>query len=902
MINFKKILCGTLPFLISISFAQTTHNFTVKTQTIDRPFGLKEEKALQMPTVAIALSGGGARGLAQIGVLRALKDAGIPINIIVGTSMGSIVGGLYASGYSIDKIDSITTHTDWTSLLASDRETNRRELFVDQKVTEDKAIFSLRLKGLKPILPTALNNGQKISSYLNLLALDAPIHVDTDFNMLKTIYRAVCTNLVTGKQVILAQGSLSEAMRASSSVSFFLSPVKVDSLILVDGGLVANIPVNDARKLGAEYVIAVNTTSPLHSESDLSLPWNVADQVVSIPMKKINDGELKNANAIITPNIGNIGLDDFSNVQALIDSGYEAAEPLVDKIKREVDSLLIKNTGQKLFYIKNVLLSPDTKDYELDYIKKYSAEDSVSSYEIIKDLYSLYSKGIYDSLSVKIKTYDNYSTVNFIAKRNPLVKSIKIKGVTLLNKDLVYNQLEPLINKPYCAEKIINHTINAIMLYRKRGYALAEIEKIKFDKKSGELSFYFDEGRISKIVIEGNKYTDRNVITREIPIKPGEYFSTSALKDALVNLRSTSLFDDIFLNVERIKKQNVLVLQVREKPSSLLRVGFGIDNENKLNLNLDLVDENLLGSGTELGLLLSASSRNRGISLEHRSNRIFNTYFTYKVDAFYKFNDILKYKDLPSTSDTRFVRGQIGEYREIFYGGSLSLGTQVQKFGNLIFEGKYQYEKVKNIQNSAVTPYKNKVVSLGVNTTIDTQNKYPFPDQGFYFKGSYESAQKILGGEVGFTKLSFKYKSYFTIASSSTISPRFEIGFADQTLPLSEQFSLGGQNSFFGMRDNEFRGRQIFLTSLEYRYKLPFKIFFDTYLKLRYDLGSIWEKQEEIKFKDLRHGVGATISFDTPIGPANFSAGKSFLFVKNLPGNPLSFGDTYFYFSIGYYY
>jgi NTE family protein len=104
------------------------------------------------------------------------------------------------------------------------------------------------------------------------------------------------------------------------------------------------------------------------------------------------------------------------------------------------------------------------------------------------------------------------------------------------------------------------------------------------------------------------------------------------------------------------------------------------------------------------------------------------------------------------------------------------------------------------------------------------------------------------------------------------------------------------------MREHDFRGRQIFVSSLEYTAKLPVQIFFDTYFKLRYDLGSAWDVQEEIRFKDLKHGVGGTVSFDTPVGPADFSVGQSFIFKRNLPENPVSLGELHFYFSIGYYY
>ena len=912
MINIRKIILFALLVFASVSLSQTTHTLSVEYKIKKLPFGLTERVAKPMPEVGLALSGGGARGLAQIGVLKALIDSNIPIDIIVGTSMGSIVGGLYSAGYSIDQIDSIAKNTNWDNLLASDRETNRKELFVDQKVTEDKAIFSLRLKGLKPILPTALSGGQKISNFLNLLAFQAPIHVDSSFDELREKYRAVCSNLVTGNPVIIGSGSLSEAMRASSSVSFFLAPVQVDSLILVDGGLVANIPVKITSSLGGQYVIAVNTTSSLHPQNELSLPWEVADQVVSIPMKSLNEAQLKYANNVITPELGNAALNDFSEVDSLIDKGYNAALQNVSKIKSQIDSIFVRNLNVKEYYIKNVLLDTNATGLERPLQLQYSMMDSVSNIRILKDLYKLYSTGNFENLSAKIIQHDKYSSVKIIAESNPLIKKVETNGITLINTNHVNSIFSGLINKPYNANKIVSKVIQILNVYRENGISLAEVRHISFNKDSGNLKISFNEGKVDSILIEGNKYTNPTIITREIPLTVGTNLNYNEIKEGLTNLRSTNLFEDAFITVNRKNGKNILVIQVKEKASSLLRVGFRVDNENKAQLSLDLVDENLFGSGTELGLLLFGGERNRDIELEHKSNRIFNTYLTYKINAYYKFDDVYSYVDGPSTSETRFSRISNGEYRQAYYGGSISLGTQVQRFGNLIFEGKYQFDEIHNLQVQSglpigtdpytIEPYKMKIVSLKVSSIIDTQDRYPYPRKGFYFKGEYEAAQTVLGSDLGYTSLDFNYKSYFTFGNVSTFSPRFALGFADKTLPLSEQYSLGGQNSFFGMRDNEFRGRQIFLASLEYRYELPIKIFFDTYFKLRYDIGYVWPAQEEIRFKDLRHGIGATLSFDTPIGPADFSVGKSFLFVKNLPGNPLSWGDTFFYFSIGFYY
>ncbi len=902
MTIFRKIFFGIIPFLFTLSFAQTTHVLTIETKVKKLPFGLTERVAKAMPIVAIALSGGGARGLAQIGVLKALKDFGIPIDIIVGTSMGSIVGGLYAAGYSLDQLDSIALNTDWDNILASDRETNRRELFVDQKITEDKAIFALRLNGLKPILPTALNSGQKLSNYLNLLVFQAPLNVDSSFDELREKFRAVCTNLVTGQPVILSGGSLSEAMRASSSVSFFLSPVKMDSSILVDGGLVANIPAKIASDVGGDLVIAVNTTSALHPEGELSLPWEIADQVVSIPMKHLNEEQFKYANDIITPNLGEIELNDFSKPDSLILKGYRAALPHAAKIKFQIDSLFRKNLNTEEYFIKDVLVDTNTAEIEKPFIRKYAMQDSVSNIEILQDLNSILESGGFRKVEAVVTQSQKYSKINFVLEPNPTVTQAVTLGLTLINKESVDKILNGLIGKPYNPREILSKAIQILNLYRERGYSLAEIKKINFEEKTGELKIFFNEGRISAITIEGNKYTSPTVITREIPISAGDYFNFSSIKQALTNLRSTNLFDNIYFNVQRNGDENTLVVDVQEKSASLLRVGFRIDNENKAQLSLDVVDENLFGSGTEMGLLLFGGSRNRAYSIEDKSNRIFDTYLTYKINAFYKFDDVYSYSQDVFKGATHFERKQDGEYRQIFYGGSISVGTQVERFGNLIFEGKYQVDQVENLQQTPVSPFRENVVSLKASSTIDTQDKYPYPQKGVYFKGEYKSAQTILGGEVGYTNLNFDYKSYFTFNRAHTISPRIMMGFADKTLPLSEQYSLGGQNSFFGMRENEFRGRQIFLASLEYRYMVPFKIFFDTYFKVRYDLGYVWPEQQEIRFKDLRHGIGAELSFDTPIGPADFAVGKSFLFVKNLPENPLSFGDTFFYFTIGYYY
>lgn len=903
MPTLKKILLIFLAVIIGDIKAQPSEVINVETTKRFLPFGLSESISKDRIKVALSLSGGGARGLAQIGVLKALEEADVPIDLIIGTSMGSIVGGLYSAGFTISDLDSIAKNTDWESFISLDRKTNRRELFVDQKITEDKAVLNLRLRGLKPIIPTSINDGQRLSNHLNLLALHAPIHAKDNFDNMLFKFRAVCTNLINGDKVVLDRGSLGLAMRASSSVSFLLSPANYDSLLLVDGGLVANIPVKTAIEQGADFVIAVNTTSELHSEENLVYPWIVADQVVSIPMKLLNEAQLSSANVTITPALPNISATDFENVDTIIEQGYRDSKETAFQIKRMIDSLNREKFFDSNLYYKNFMINDSSVPEFWDVLSNYSdSRDSISSAAIKLTLNHIFESGEYENLRAEINPNNSLCYIEVIGERKPLINKIELENITLASKEKADSISARLIGRPFAERKVIEVVTDILRLYRSNGYSLADVENIYFDKLTGILRINFNEGIISKILVEGNERTNVTVITREIPLEPGEVFSYEKMEKGLTNIRSTNLFNYVYFDVRREGAENVLVLKVSEKISGIARIGFRSDSENKTQLSLDVRDDNLFGSGTELGALIYGGSRNRGIILEHKANRVLDTYLTYKINAYYQFDDAFFYGDDLPKSENRFSRVVLGEYRQIYYGASVSVGTQVEKFGNLILKGKYQIDQLANKTNEIISPYKVKIVSLKISTTIDTQDKYPYPEKGFLFVGSYETAQTILGGEIGFTNLFLDYKSYFAIGKEHTISPKFSFGFADKTLPLTQHYSLGGQYSFYGMREEESRGRQLFLTSFEYRYNLPFKIFFNSYFLLRYDLGSVWDVQEEIRFKDLRHGIGASLSLDTPIGPADFAVGRSFLFKKNLPGNPISWGDVIFYFSIGYYF
>ncbi|MCU0412979.1 MAG: patatin-like phospholipase family protein [Ignavibacteriaceae bacterium] len=899
MVNlFKQILILIFLLQISFLFAQEKKTISIKTKTISLPYGLTQKILEAEPIVGLALSGGGARGIAQIGVIKALEEAGINIGAIAGTSMGSIIGGAYASGYTMDEMDSIVINTDWDKLLLINNPSERRELFIDQKINEDRSLFTLRLNGFSPVLPTSFNEGIRLSNFLTLLCLSSPVISENNFDDLYIRYRAVCTNLIDGSPVVLSSGSLARAMRASSSVSFLLEPLIIDSLTLVDGGLVSNIPVSAVTEMGVDYIIAVNTTSDFRSEEELELPWNIADQVVSIPMKRLERAELSKANFHLQPSINNWSSTDFINIDSLILAGYYYTKRLIPTIKADLDSITKAKSGENLFWIKNVKAALNPDDFEKPYLQKYSLMDSVSSFEIFEDVAELYKTGKFDSLSVFLEQEGDSTIVKFYFAKTPLIKEIEIFSDGTIDSSGAEFLIQSLGDKPYNGKLIFDVIRKLIVDYKKRGFVLFNLADHSFNFETGKLTLEFSAGTVSRIII--NSETSKTLIDREFNIKVGDKLLYSDLEGGLTRLRATGLFDDINLSVEQGDSGAVLNLYVSEKISSLLKVGFLVDNTYNAQLALDFRDVNLFYSGTELGLFLFGGASNRAYILEHISYRILETYLTYKLSLYYKFNDINVYTQTNSETGGTFSSNYIGKYRQIYYGGSLSVGTQLEKFGKLIFTGKYQYDEIKNKEGTVVSPYETKIVSLRIGGIVDDQNRYPYPENGLYFNGFYETAQSFLGGDESYLLFGADLRYYVKLHSQHVISPKIQIGFGDKTLPLSEQFTLGGLYSFFGAHENEFRGRQVFLTSLMYQYKFPFKIFFDTYAWFRYDVGSTWAEQEQIKFKDLRHGIGGALSFDTPIGPADFSIGRSFIISQGLTEDSFVWGDVLFYFSIGH--
>ncbi len=281
----------------------------------------------QRAKIGLALSGGGARGAAHVGVLRVLEEMHIPIDYIAGTSMGSIIAGLYASGMSPDEIETALKTMDWEHIFndkppREDR-SYRRKRDDDLYLVQSKPGYSDgEIK-----LPSGLIQGQKFDLALRELAL--PVSTVDDFDKLSIPYRAVASDIGTGEAVVLAKGDIALAMRASMAVPGAFSPAQIDGRTLVDGGITNNLPISVVRDMGADIVIAVDISTPLLKPEEVRNVLKITAQLTGIMTRTNTEQQiasLTERDVLIVPDLGDITSGDFTRADEAIPAGYKAAE------------------------------------------------------------------------------------------------------------------------------------------------------------------------------------------------------------------------------------------------------------------------------------------------------------------------------------------------------------------------------------------------------------------------------------------------------------------------------------------------------------------------------------------------------------------------------------------------
>ncbi|MEJ2678220.1 MAG: patatin-like phospholipase family protein [Gemmatimonadota bacterium] len=390
-----------------------------------------ERPDARRPRVGLVLGGGGARGAAHVGVLQVLEELNLPVDFVVGTSMGAIVGGLYAAGVSPDSMERWVRRADWDDLFRdaprySELSFRRKE---DAKAFPMPLVVGVGADGLQ--LPTGLIAGQKLNLALRSLTFQAARV--SDFDSLAVPFRAVATDLETGTLTVFSQGDLVDAMRASMSVPGVFTPYPVDRRLYVDGGLVQNLPVEVACALGADVVIAVDVGSRLADPSELHGVLDITSQVTRIVTRSGSDREIAGlgpSDVLIQPDLGEISSTDFGRSLDAVAAGRAAARAVGEKLA----PLAVDSAAFQRAQAGRAAFGEPTKNVDFVVLGAYSGRSPgnlvrrlatrpgpLDTAVVTRDIEDLYGLGIYERVDYRIVETEEGDALMLLVREKPWV-------------------------------------------------------------------------------------------------------------------------------------------------------------------------------------------------------------------------------------------------------------------------------------------------------------------------------------------------------------------------------------------------------------------------------------------------------------------------------------------------
>ena len=414
-------------------------------------FGMAQSTTQERPPkVGLVLSGGGAKGLAHIGALKVIEEAGIKVDYIGGTSMGAIVGALYASGYSAKELDSIFRSTNFTNLIQDHVPRSAKNFY--EKEDSERYALTLPFTDFKVSFPQAISGGQNI--YNMLVQLLFHVKDVQDFRKLPIPFLCVATNVETGEQVLLDHGYLPEAIVASGTFPSLFEPSEIDGDILIDGGVVNNYPIDQVRAMGADIVIGVDVQHDLSTRESLSSATEILLQINNY--RTVNDMKKKSAqtDVYIRPAIDEFSVIDFNRGKSIVESGEKAARTKLGELEKIVASQNYVPKPKKQIPVMdsltiNRMLIEGNDRYTRGYIKgklrfnlaeKIAFEDlkqginnlsATGNFKAIR--YDLVSNGLGTDLILKIKENPNKMFIKVSAHYDDLYKSAALFNLTKKN-------------------------------------------------------------------------------------------------------------------------------------------------------------------------------------------------------------------------------------------------------------------------------------------------------------------------------------------------------------------------------------------------------------------------------------------------------------------------------------
>jgi|GEM_PF-2876481 NTE family protein len=864
-VHVRILLIALVSLAVSSqAFASETFGISYKNGRVVRDYPEHSR-----PVIGLALSGGGARGIAHIGVIEVLEQNGIHIDRVAGSSMGSIIGGLYAAGYSTEALENILLSFEWSDYFSN--APRRRSIYVTEKETLQWPLFDLRFQGLRARIPSSLSSGHKIISILSWLTLRPTFESGGDFDLLPVPFRAVATDLKTGDKIVLGSGNLGRAIQASSTVPLLFTPVEWEGRLLVDGGLKDNLPVGVVQEMGSDFVIAVEIQESMHPPEDLDNALNTADQATSILMRSVTGISKELADFVISPDMNNFSSASFSNIQGLIEQGRISAKQALPSLKKVLKE---KNIECGSVFVKTISVSPNKYHaHALEIIQKYvEPENDIDLTDIASAVEELWAAGHYIDILITIDEASGLMHVELTGI--PEAVTLIVQG---RYEESEKNETYEAISLPAGLNSFesLSASVDSLLhVIQSGGRSFAAIEDFRYNETHDSLDVIIDVPRLKSISLDTNLKTRDSVILREFDFDVGDVLDLNKLMGSIESLYGTNLYEWVYPDISLDRGGAGIHIHFREKDWSVMRLGLRFDETNSGAGQISVSRENIMGFGSEFTAVGHSGKRKKFIMLESQIDRIYKSLYTFNIKTYRLFRKRQLYTD----------HADALEYEDDRYGSVVSLGQQMGKFGNVMFRFKSETLWTHFAPSSNMKNQNKEIRSIIMNSVIDTFDSYPFPKNGNINILYIESSQEFFGGTEQFVKLFWSGSYAKTYARKHTVLGGFSLGTADPSTPDIDSFTLGGTSTrlncydydsamshfyadFQGLYHEERFGNYMAVGKLKYRLFIP-RYF---HLGLIYNIGNVWNNQDPIRFDSLLQSYGIQGTFASRLGP--FSIG-----------------------------
>ncbi len=722
---------------------------------------------IERPKIGLVLSGGGARGFAHIGILKMIDSLHIPIDYIAGTSMGGIGGALYAIGYTGKELEDMAFQNNWMEILSDKPSRSLQPYF--QKIENGKYQVELGLQGLVPTIPSGLIVGQRLS--LLFSSLTFAYESVNDFDHLPIPFRCVAVDLNTGNEVVIKKGSLAQAMRATMAIPTIFSALTWGDSLLVDGGIVNNLPVDVVKKMGADLVIAVDVGETPSEPKQITNILDVFQQTLSIVGLERWRENVTRADILIQPDLTGFSIADFENdkIKSIVQRGDQAARENLDALQALKDEYMRMSSDE--------------------------ATDSVSS------------------------------------DGRPRIGEIRITGLMSTSEKKIRSNLQVHEGDPLDVPTI-EDCLNTMMTEGLCEDAQYEVRPLS--DESVRLNVRIRKPRapqIFRISVDGHRNLPFGFVYRMLGVNPGDRLNLENLNNHIMRMYGLGYFRSIRYAFEPAGEGRLhMKVQVEERPKRQISLGVRYDDFHNLIIAAGLQTTNFPLAGMCFKHELQFAGLWHFRSKVFYPSRTLNL----PVYPLLQFEYKSIPTDIFSTDGRRAARYD-DRSAAVGVGVGFLLSHTFNAEILYQYELMDAEPSIAIPDSSLTLRWEDRLRYFRATMDIDGLDDILLPRNGFMVRGRFEGSYLRLESGIPYTRLSLSTDFYKTFFQRHTLRVYGFYGTSSSELPVYKYFNQGRPNTFVGMQYDQLRGSQLSLLRIDYRYEFKNNLFITLMGNLAFD-------------------------------------------------------------------